>query len=131
MTTRTFALPIVGAKFRPPALGILATLPSDCALVLRREPSNGFDVNAIQVLVARSALERLDARVLNEAVLGYGSSFGDLMLSAEHHLGYIPREDAARLAPLVDARGLVEWSGALGFSPTGAPRVEFTLEEED
>jgi len=115
---------IVGSHFRPPAKGLLTVLPSGAKLVARREPDNAYDANAIMVLVARAELSKLDARVLNDAVLGYGSSLGDLMLQEEWHLGYIPRIEALTLAPRMDSEGKSELPGTLTFSATGLARIQ-------
>jgi hypothetical protein len=44
-------LPIVGAKFRPPAQEVLTLLPAGAELLLRRQPDNPHDGNAVQVLL--------------------------------------------------------------------------------
>jgi HIRAN domain len=121
------SFPIVGVKFRPPALGLLSVLPSQCPLVARREPSNAYDANAIMVLVATRELEKLDPNALEEAVVGYGSSWVELHKQPEWHLGYIPRTDVAALAPQMDAKGTPQLKGELAFSAIGIPRIN--LEE--
>lgn len=128
MSTHTLA--IVGAKFRPPAAGLLRVLPSASPLTLRREPGNQHDSNAIQVLVARDVLARVNVERLLDALSGFGTSLEDLATTPEWHLGYVPRTDAEGLAPCMDkiasagAIGLVkELAGELTFSLTGAPSV--------
>jgi hypothetical protein len=126
--TEQHMLPIVGAKFRPPAQGLLDVLAHSTPLVLRREPGNEYDINAIMVLVASSALafgegaEERFAKVLE----GYGLTPEDLRARSEWHLGYIPRGDAAQLAPRIDAGERVVRC-ALGFGVDGRPSVRFEL----
>ena len=121
MTVHTLA--IVGAKFRPPAAGLLRVLPSASPLTLRREPSNAYDSNAIQVLVSRDVLARINTERLLEAVSGFGTSLADLAATPEWHLGYVPRTDAEGLAASMDRTGMHELFGELTFSVTGTPNV--------
>ena len=46
-----FLAPIVGMAFRPPAGAVLSALPFSTPLLLRRQPSNEYDSNAVQVLL--------------------------------------------------------------------------------
>lgn len=123
-----YTLAIVGAKFRPPAAGLLAVLSSGSALIIHREPQNAYDENAIMVLVARSTLAAIAHETLNKAVEGYGSSFDELMESEFWHLGYIPRQDALLLAPRMDRASLVELPARLAFSPSGQAQVQLEFE---
>lgn len=65
--------------------------PAGLALVLRREPGNQYDANAIEVLLERRAL----------AAAGYRPPDGREI----YKLGHVPAKDgtAAWLAPLLDA----------------------------
>lgn len=64
-----------GANFRPiEAQALVMQLDEDAPLILQREPDNQFDPNAIQVIEPES----------------------------EMHLGYVAKEVAAELAPLMD-----------------------------
>lgn len=118
---RTLAL--VGAKFRPPAAGLLAVLPAHAALALRREPSNLYDPNAIQVLVTRETLALVNVDRLAEACSGYGITLEDLASTPEWHLGYVPRSEAEHLAPLMDRASASELRGELTFSASGSAQV--------
>ena len=130
-----YTLAIVGAKFRPPALGILAVLPTNAALIVRREPTNAYDANAMQVIWPTQR-GLIDATRLDEAVLGYGSTADEVLAAPEWHLGYIPRQDAlllARRMDLMPARAQdkpAEVPGVLTWSAEGAPRVQFSIEGE-
>lgn len=120
---------IVGAKFRPPAQGILNVLASGSKLIARREPSNAYDANAIQIIwyAYRDDLPE-DNEIVNAALAGYGSDLAALMENSDGwHLGYIPRTAAITLAPKMDAAGVTELEGQFAFSAIGIPRC--ALEE--
>jgi hypothetical protein len=87
----SLCIPIVGLRFRPPeARETLALLGVGDHLTLRREPGNPHDSNAIQVLIpAGTQLGVEDSPPLEAEVL----------------VGYIGRETAAQLAPLLDKHG--------------------------
>lgn len=114
---------IVGAKFRPPAQGLLDSLASGTRLFARREASNAYDANAIQVWV-RSADLTHDDQLLDEKLAGYGHSAHSVHNEREWHLGYVPRADAQVLAAKWDASGISEREGELTFGATGVPRIQ-------
>ena len=119
--------PIVGAKFRPPAAGILAILPAGARLVARRESTNQYDANAIQVVWPTEVAQfvtKLEA--INDVLVGYGTTLSALADQPEWHLGYVPRADAATLAPRMDAAQRPTLSGQLTFSASGNPRIALT-----
>jgi HIRAN domain len=120
---------IVGAKFRPPALGILSILPVGAKLLARREASNSHDGNAIQVVWPFMAETITDRFEVETRLNGYGSSLEELTGQKEWHLGYIPREEAAKLAPLMDKEGLAELRGSLFFSASGNAHAQFHFQE--
>ena len=113
---------VVGAYFRPPAKAILQVLPTGTPLVLRPEPTNQYDANAIQVIVATSDIPQDD---LEAAVCGYGFTLEEVLAKPEWHLGYIPRVDAVDLAPKLGSKTV---SGELAFGMKGQPMV--TLADE-
>jgi HIRAN domain len=127
-----FSMAIVGARFRPPAAGLLSVLPQGFPLRVQREPTNAHDGNAIAVHLHNiGAFAMLDEKVLNEHLVGFGMVRGDVMRMLRDgpvHLGYIPREDAKMLAgPLDDAGGSA--LARFGFATNGLPRVKFELAE--
>jgi hypothetical protein len=123
-----YSLPIVGARFRPPSVGLLDALPLGFPLVLRREPSNPHDANAVQVVLADADEFAALARARVNAMLeGFGSSYDDVARALPWHLGYIPREEAAHIAPALDAAGVAELPARLAFAQTGQARVQFTV----
>jgi len=133
MSERQFFCAIVGGKFRPPALGVLSALPAGFPLLLRREPSNAYDNNAIMVLVNDAdAWSELDDAAVNELLAGYGAEKDDISArlgggSPGFQLGYVPREDASEIAVIADALRAASWRGVLTFSSSGNPRVTFQL----
>ena len=123
---------IVGAHFRPPAKGLLACLPSGSKLLARREASNAYDVNAIQVIWPTSGLNAengigLSADTVQAAVEGFGSSADEVFAAPEWHLGYVPRTEAAQIAPIMDAAQCTELPGELTFAATGGAQIQFEV----
>lgn len=109
---------IVGAKFRPPARGLLDTLAIGTRLLARRESTNQYDPNAIQVIVPKGFETSNAMRIACE---DYGFSIEQVQAAPEWHLGYIPREDAMTLGPAMDEAQRPEIEGALTFSAQGVP----------
>ena len=121
--------PIVGAKFRPPASGLLSVLPSGAALVVRREPDNPYDPNALQVLVRCEELEKLLREQLQAAVEGFGFTAAEVSLHEppEWHLGYVPRSEALQLASHFDQARVKEVTASFLFDFSGRPAVAFVV----
>lgn len=133
-------LPIVGARFRPPAQEVLDSLPAGAKLLLRRQPDNPYDRNAVQVLWPNT--ENIEVG----RWFGYGEAneTGIATVNAELplHLGFIPREVAAKLAPVMDTwlereweddcsdDTVAEWPATLTFSTSGEPCVSFEAPQE-
>lgn len=111
------SLPIVGARFRPPAEDVLRNLASGVDLILRRQPDNPYDANAVQVMLP-------EGDVANEAAQTFE-------FEPPLHLGFIPAREAKTIGPQMDAKGVEEIPGLLTFSPTGASLVSFHWEEGD
>ena len=105
MTTLT--APLVGMRHHEGAAEALSELGFGDELILKREPENAFDENAIQVFAA------IDKGVETQRIL----------------LGYIAREFAAEWAPVFDEHGVPE--AHLTFSSEGRPRVEIEVEDDD
>lgn len=125
--------PIVGARYHPPAQAVLDNLPAGTKLLLRRQPDNPYDGNAVQVLLPEVLSTQSDLiKILVDN--GLDSNFLPL------HLGFIPRESAAKLAPMMDqwnnkmsaeygfgdvAYEPCEWPATLTFAAHGGPMVTF------
>jgi hypothetical protein len=127
-----FSFAIVGARFRPPAQGLLACLPYGFPLVLSREPTNAHDGNAVRVLITDiRALSALEEHFVDENLTGFGSTHADVLALARKgpiQLGYIPRENALAFAGKLDAQG-GQCEAAIGFSASGFTRVVGVLSE--
>lgn len=120
-----YTFPIVGARFRPPAVPILGVLPSGTPLRVVAEPENEHDPNAVALWIDTEAIPQRCHRDLGEASPNFGFGLEDILATPEWHLGYIPRVSAENFAPLLcdyDA------SGVLGFDEKGRPTVKVTLE---
>lgn len=133
-------LPIVGARFRPPAQEVLDNLPAGAKLLLRRQPDNPYDGNAVQVMLNFDAVADLpDSTRVSHVLIDHEKLPQDFPL----HLGFIPREAAAKLAPVMDQwardNGIeeegtfaieeaeAEWPATLTFSTSGGPCVSFEV----
>lgn len=116
---------IVGARFRPPAAGLLSVLGTGAALTVRREPDNPYDANALQVLVSASTLQGLPPAALQASCEGFGFGVSELLAQPEWHLGYVPREAAEHLAG--DFESTREVPASLAFDLQGRPAVSFIV----
>ena len=127
MTSETVFLPIVGAHFRPPAKVILATIPVECPLLVRREKENPYDYNALQVLVASDAIADWEDPALVEhlenLLAPVGSDVETLRSQAMWHLGYIPKDKALLIAPIMDKHSSRTLSATFAPSPDGKPML--------
>lgn len=87
---------LVGAHFRPPAKALLACLPAGHPLLLRPEPTNEYDDNAVQVVLRTPSLDSLltnaaFAEELEQQLAGQGFDLAQVREADEWHLGYLPR----------------------------------------
>lgn len=112
--------PLVGQRFRPPAVALCQILPSGAKLSLRREPDNPYDPNAIQVWLDPAEIPSEALGELQLLAQGYGWTVPEIQ--AQHHqLGYIAREFATVLAPQLDSGQA--FAAALSFDPQGKTLV--------
>lgn len=88
--------PIVGSHYRQPAPVILEALGLFHPLLLRAEPSNQYDINAIQVLLqTETLLPDIKAQeYLKDQLSACGLELSDIFAQDEWHLGYIPKDIA-------------------------------------
>lgn len=100
----------VGGKFRPAeARELFARVPSSYVLLLKREPTNRFDENAIQVLVLRDCdWNPVDYVHQGEDLEDALDRLADEGIFAEH-VGYIPKDINPPLAELMN-------QGAVGIA---------------
>jgi hypothetical protein len=110
--------PLVGSRFYPPAVAILASLGMDEPLILRREPENPYDPNAIEVFLPSGWEEK------------YPELAAEIDAKGEVKLGHISRDVAAEWAPVFDEQGEAP-PATLAFSASGAPRVALDIPAED
>ena len=115
---------IVGAHFHPPAKAILQSLPGGAELILRPEPDNQYDPNAVMVLVESATIPASEHETLGLASAGYGVELSELLGAKEWHLGYVPRTEAIDLAPQLDGEQIL---GRLVFDAKGAPCVKTVI----
>lgn len=124
----TLSAPLVGMRFRPPALTILQGLGMDQPLRLRREPENEYDENAIAVHLPEG-WESVDPDLAKEAEAEATAAGGSLPASPQ--LGYIARSIATDWAPILDGLSKEDWPEAkLTFGERGDPRVSLEVEEK-
>lgn len=127
MTTLT--LPIKGAYFRPPAKALLDALSVGTPLTLLAEPDNEYDPNAIAVWLASASIPETSHAALRAGLGPFGSSLEEVLDIEWHHVGYIPKENAADLR----ARGFpetAEVTAEFSVSARGAPMVRFDQDWE-
>ena len=104
-----YLLPLVGMYFRPPAEGIVKALTSGQRLYLRPEPTNQYDPYAVQVLVRSGDVrEEVVRSVLAMHLMGYGKTLEEFDEEREWHLGYIKKEFARDLQPMLFSEARVE-----------------------
>lgn len=115
--------PIVGAFYRPPAQALLSVLPSGAPLMLRAEPDNPADPNAVAVWLKTSTIPSAAHETLEENVEGYGFALDAILAEAEWHLGYIPRTFAAQLRANDTVPLGASIPAAFAISADGSPRV--------
>lgn len=90
-------LPIVGAYFRPPAALVLASLPIGAPLFLSAEPDNAYDANAVAVWVLSETIPPSAHANLELKLPDFGFTLDSFLAVEQWHLGYMPKEFAARL----------------------------------
>lgn len=123
--------PIVGARFRPPALALIQGLPPETNLYLRAEPQNPYDENAIQVFLKSEDLQNLteeETENLNQELASSGKDLEEILSEEEWHLGYVPKDLAQnlRLNSLVEISQ--EYQGKFSINFRGQPQIEIDLE---
>lgn len=123
-----FSAPIRGMHFHPPAKALLGCLPAGCALRMEREPLNEYDSNAIKVFALSETIPEIAHPNLDAMAAGYGFDLKTILAQPEWHLGYITKENAQDLAPMLDAGATA--SITLAFSPEGKPVGMIQVEEQ-
>lgn len=114
--------PIVGIYFRPPAKAILQCLPGGASLRLEREPDNQWDACAVKVWIRTADIPEAQYETLDALASGFGSSLREVLLQAEHLVGYIDSKktgNAAIFSAALDAGA--EPRAVLAFGLAGEP----------
>lgn len=112
---------IVGSHFVPPAKALLAALPAGTALLLRAEPENPYDSDAILVLLPEGVAEELMALPgLEDALMEQGATVEQVLSTLPLILGHIAASGGKPLAKAASAEaglpsltGTIEWKEAL------------------
>lgn len=113
--------PIVGAKFHPPATTILNHLAVGTRLILRPDPSNRYDSNAIEVRVSGELLQPssgFDAELSRKDF-----NIADIInADVPWMLGFVPK-DVAKYFVEKDF-GPSDRPARFVVMPTGAPAIQ-------
>lgn len=115
-----FSGPLVGMRHRQPVPAIVAALSPNHPVTLQRQPDNPYDPNALAVYVAGDSLPE---EVLAEA-LGLAQLHPPLIM-----LGFIAREKAAIIAPVMDRLDQPTAFATFLHNPLGGYLVEVDLVE--
>lgn len=126
---QTFTAPIVGMFFRPPAKTLLKYLPAESSLTLQRELENPYDPNAVMVFCDVADIPAEFHEDLNAEAEPFGFSIEEILAQDQWHLGYIAKEYAAHLAPLLDKNP--PDSVYLFFNIENKPMAKITIELEE
>jgi len=111
--------------YHPPAQAIINALPIDAPLILRAQPHNEHDRNAIGVLVSSSVFADLDPEPIEQQLATSGIGIKDILSQDEWFLGYIPRPIAAKLKASKTVTDSADVEGWFGCKPDGSPEVNF------
>lgn len=139
MTMTSLLLPIVGGKYRPPALSILRAISPGTPLELVPEPTNHVDPNAVKVTIRSDQVRDEDIPALEEELPGGGSSLEEFMDQEYWHLGYIPardrtgqNHDAPGVKRLLEVAANASWQLVATFEQDlkGMPAVRLEAIEE-
>lgn len=128
---------IAGIHFYPPARDILNALPIGSLMTLRPEPSNQYDMNAVEVLfdMAEFPVMRMD---LLQKFLREPFDANELCAQGLFKLGYLAASGAktAHGGPgnmealiLISNYGLENLECTLGSAPEGHPTIKIQVKE--
>jgi hypothetical protein len=93
----TLISPLVGFHFYPPAKALLSSMPMGTTLILRPEPENPYDSNAVAVYLDPQDIPEESRRAMSEALEGYGLYWEDdpetgdpgLLSEGERKIGHL------------------------------------------
>lgn len=122
---------LVGMQFRPPAKVAVDNMPASTPVLVQREPDNPHDENACRVALRAAAIPE----DLSNAFFKLLESEKERLMMDELewplHLGYINRDVAAELGPLMDRQKLDELEATAFLNPAGKWQVRVNLELTD
>lgn len=120
-------LPIVGSWFRPPAGILVKSIPTGSPLILRPEPENPHDPNAIAILIPMSGIEisEKDMPAILKGIEKAGLTPEEFSALDYVHLGYIPKEEAEKLQ--TSRRWFNDVDGKFIVMSSGKPGVQFDV----
>lgn len=114
--------PIVGMHFRPPAQSMLNAAFAGIGMLLVREPSNPYDSNAIQVHIAGFNKVPEVVQAIRDWEELNGNEWSG-WTNEDAMVGYIPRDIADRLAPIMDFLSMPQVECKFAQALDGSPRV--------
>lgn len=137
MQLSKLSIPLVGMHFRPPAKEVLSVLVNGTELILRPEPTNEYDMNAVMVLVdmAEFPVAKID---LLQVVIGNKWDACEICAQGLFQLGYLAASGAktAKGGPgngefllLASSIGQDNLEARLGNAPEGYPVVNIQVKE--
>lgn len=119
-----YLLKCVGAWHRPPAKALINMCSAGTALTLRKEPTNPFDPNAIQVLLRSDLIPEDQFEEQAEALAGFGFDRDAILAEPEWHIGFIPAKDASWLVRKLPDEDV---PATLEFDHEAKPLVKLTV----
>lgn len=127
----SYAVPLVGMHFKPPAKLLLGALPMGAELRVIPEPTNAYDPNALAVWITPQAIPTNQHEDLGFQLFGMGFTLEEILETPTWQLGYIAKDAAAVLCEKISSRLTEEgyFAATLGFTPEGKPTVRFNIEE--
>lgn len=128
---QSHSAPLVGAHFRPPARAILSAIPAGHPLLLRPEPSNPYDPNAIAVWFDAETI-RHSPDIISELEVTappMGADMEGIFEQRFWQVGYVAKEIAAKhQSAITDALDVPEgYPANLSFSGSGKYQVTWGL----
>jgi hypothetical protein len=120
---------LVGMHFRPPAKVAVDNMPASTEVIVQREQDNPHDENACRVVLNLEAIPE----PLRTYFLKLLEAEKDRLVMDELewplHLGYINRDIAAELAPIMDSAGFEELKATAFINPAGKWQVRVEFDE--
>lgn len=135
--TNRLIIPISGIHFYPPAREVLTVLPNTSILDLRPEPSNQYDMNAVEVLVDMAEFPVTRCELLDK-LLREPFTASELCASGWLKLGYLAASGAktAKGGPgnmeallMISTFGMENLEITLHNAPEGYPTVKIQVKE--